>query len=88
MKKIQDLAIKTFQTLNCEGMGRVDFFLREDGEIFVNEINTIPGFTKISMYPKLWEASGISYSDLIDRLITLAIERFAKEQKIQTNYLA
>ncbi len=85
-KQIQELAIKTFQTLSCEGLGRVDFFLKDDGEVIVNEINTIPGFTKISMYPKLWEASGISYTDLIDRLIQLAIDRFNKEQKLKTSY--
>ena len=56
-KKIQSLAVKTFKVLACEGMGRVDFFLKENGEVVVNEINTIPGFTSISMYPKLWEAS-------------------------------
>jgi len=85
-KRIQELAIKTFQALSCEGLGRVDFFLKDDGEIIVNEINTIPGFTKISMYPKLWEASGISYTDLIDKLIQLAINRFTKEQKLKTSY--
>lgn len=82
-KKIKALAVKTFKILSCEGMGRVDFFLKENGEVIVNEINTIPGFTSISMYPKLWEASGISYADLIDKLIQLAIERFGKEQKIK-----
>lgn len=86
IKEIQELAVKTFKTLECEGMGRVDFFLKENGDIVVNEINTIPGFTKISMYPKLWEASGISYTELIDRLIQLAIERFQKEQKLITYY--
>lgn len=85
-KKIQELAIKTFKTLSCEGLGRIDFFLKDKNEIVVNEINTIPGFTKISMYPKLWKASGISYSELIDRLIQLAIERFNKEQKLKTSY--
>lgn len=83
--KIQDLAVKTFKTLNCEGMARVDFFLR-DSELYVNEINTIPGFTKISMYPKLWEASGISYSELINKLITLAIERHQSQNEIKTTY--
>jgi len=77
-KEIQNLAIKTFKTLSCEGLARVDFFLTDDGQIFVNEINTLPGFTKTSMYPKLWEASGISYSDLIDKLIQLAFERCNK----------
>ena len=88
IKKVQNMAIKTFLALSAEGLGRVDFFLRENDEIVINEINTIPGFTKISMYPKLWEASGISYAELIDRLIQLAIERFEKEQKIKTNYVA
>lgn len=84
--KIQALAIKAFKTLECEGMGRIDFFLKKDRELLVNEINTIPGFTSISMYPRMWEASGISYSDLIDRLIGLAFERFEKERRIRTSY--
>ena len=67
-------------------MARVDFFLTEKKEILVNELNTIPGFTKISMYPRLWEASGISYPALIDRLIELALERFQREQKLKTSY--
>lgn len=87
VKKIQGLAVKTFKVLSCEGMGRVDFFLRESGDVLVNELNTIPGFTKISMYPKLWEASGISYSELIDRLIQLAIERFKRDKKLKTSYV-
>jgi D-alanine-D-alanine ligase len=82
---IQELALKTFNVLCCAGMARVDFFLRNDGEIFVNEINTIPGFTKISMYPKLWEASGISYPVLIDRLIRLALERSRQEKNLRTS---
>ncbi len=86
IKKIQDLAIKTFKILACEGLGRVDCFLKKNEEILVNEINTMPGFTSVSMYPKLWEASGISYTKLIDRLIQLALERFKKEQKIKTSY--
>ena len=65
-------------------MGRVDFFLKKNGRVVVNEINTIPGFTKISMYPKLWEASGMPFSKLLDKLIELAIERFKKEQKLKT----
>ncbi|OGI95202.1 D-alanine--D-alanine ligase A [Candidatus Nomurabacteria bacterium RIFCSPLOWO2_01_FULL_42_17] len=84
-KKIQTLAIRTFQALNCEGMSRVDVFLTKKGNVFVNEINTIPGFTDISMYPKLWEASGIPVSKLLDRLIELALERFAKEKKLKTS---
>lgn len=83
VKEFQSLAIKTFKTLCCEGMSRVDFFLAADDKIFVNEVNTIPGFTSISMYPKLWEKSGISYSKLIDRLIDLAINRHKKENKLK-----
>lgn len=85
-KKIQDLAIKTFKVLACEGMGRVDFFLKANGEILVNEINTIPGFTSISMYPKLWEASGIPPSKLVDTLIKLAIDRFKRDAKLRTSH--
>lgn len=83
-KKIQKLAIETFQALNCEGLSRVDFFLKKNGVVLVNEINTIPGFTDISMYPKLWEASGVPASKLLDRLIELAVERFNKEKKLKT----
>lgn len=85
--KIQKLAVKTFKVLECEGMSRVDFFLLKNGEILVNEINTIPGFTNISMYPRLWEKSGISYTELINKLIELAITRYNKEQKLQTSYI-
>lgn len=80
-KKIQTMAIKVFQTLECSGMARVDFFLTEKNKVIVNEINTLPGFTRISMYPKLWDASGISYRELLDRLINLAIEK-KKEKDI------
>jgi D-alanine-D-alanine ligase len=83
----RQLAIATFTTLCCEGLGRVDMFLRPDCGLVVNEINTMPGFTRISMYPKLWEAAGIPYTELIDRLITLAINRFEREQRLRTNYL-
>ncbi|MCL2720540.1 MAG: D-alanine--D-alanine ligase [Treponema sp.] len=84
IKRIQELAIKVFKTLNCEGLSRVDLFLKPNGELIVNEINTMPGFTKISMYPKMWEKSGISYTDLITRLIELAISRFERDQKLKT----
>jgi len=83
-KEIQQLSIKTFKTINCEGFGRVDCFLKKNGKVYINEINTIPGFTSISMYPKLWEASGLPLSKLLDKLIELAIERFKKEQKLKT----
>lgn len=85
-EEAQGLAIKAFKVLECEGMARVDFFLRKDGKLFVNEINTIPGFTSISMYPRLWEASGISYKELINRLIDLALERYQKDKKLKTDY--
>ncbi|MDO8690827.1 MAG: ATP-grasp domain-containing protein, partial [Dehalococcoidia bacterium] len=76
--RIQELAIAAFRAIDCSGMARVDFFLRrDDGAVFVNEINTIPGFTPMSMYPRLWEASGVSFGDLIDRLIQLGLERHA-----------
>jgi D-alanine-D-alanine ligase len=67
-------------------MARVDFFIdRESGRIYLNEVNTIPGFTTISMYPKMWEASGLPYAALIDRLITLALERHAEKQQLRTS---
>ena len=84
-RKIQELAVKTFKVLCCQGMARVDFFIRGNRDVIVNEINTIPGFTKISMYPKLWEASGIPYPDLIDRLIQLALEKFRDEKRLRTS---
>lgn len=86
IKNIQEIAIKSFKLLNCEGMARVDGFLKENNEFILNEINTIPGFTTISIYPKLWEVSGVSYSELIDKLIQLAIERHNREKVIKTFY--
>lgn len=85
IKKVQKLAIATYKALCCEGMGRVDFFVTPKGKILVNEINTIPGFTSISMYPKMWGASGIPYAKLIDTLIELASERHAKKKKLKTS---
>ena len=82
-QKIQMLAQKAFEVLCCEGMARVDFFVADDERVFVNEINTIPGFTSVSMYPKLWEASGISYENLINTLIELAQERFHKKETLR-----
>jgi len=81
--KIKELAIKAFQALGCEGMARCDFFLTSGGKVLINEINTIPGFTNISQYPKLWEKAGLSCRELIDQLIQLAIERFNAEQKLK-----
>jgi D-alanine-D-alanine ligase len=85
MSKVQILAVKAYKVLCCEGMARVDFFLKENGEIYINEINTIPGFTSISMYPKLWEKSGIPYGKLTDTLIKLAMDRHNREQKLKTS---
>jgi D-alanine-D-alanine ligase len=82
LHEAQQLAIKTFQVLECTGMARVDFFLEESGRLLVNEINTIPGFTKTSMYPKLWEASGLVYDKLIEKLIALAIERHQQRERL------
>ncbi len=86
VKKVQTIAVAAFKALCLQGMARVDFFLRPNGDVLVNEANTIPGFTKISMYPKLWEASGISYTKLIDKLIELAIDRYQKEKNLKTSY--
>lgn len=84
---MQELALKAFQILCCEGMARVDFFINKENKVILNEINTIPGFTKISMYPKLWEVSGIPYRKLIDRLIHLSLERFQREEGTIDFYL-
>ena len=74
-QEIKDTAVKIYQIMGCRGLARVDFFLKDSGRVVFNEINTLPGFTNISMYPQLWEASGIPYPDLIDRLIELALEQ-------------
>lgn len=85
MEKMQVEAVKAFKALQCEGLARVDFFLKQNGDIYVNEINTLPGFTQISMYPKLWEESGISYPELINRLIELAMERYKRDQLLKSS---
>ncbi len=83
-KKVQELAVKAFKAVDCSGLARVDFLMDpKTRKIFLNEINTMPGFTAISMYPKLWAASGVEYSDLIDRLIQLGIERHEDKKKNQ-----
>jgi D-alanine-D-alanine ligase len=85
VKRVQELAIAAFQAVECAGMGRVDLFLeKKTGKLFLNEINTLPGFTAISMYPRMWEASGLPYTQLIDRLIELAIKRH--REKLRTRY--
>ena len=87
VKEVQELAIKSFQVLECEGMARVDFLMRKsDGKLFLNEINTIPGFTDISMYPKLWQVSGLPYKKLLEKLIDLAIKRNVRENNLKVNY--
>lgn len=85
---VREMAVAAFRAIDCAGMARVDFFVAKDDEtIYLNEINTIPGFTPISMYPKLWDASGVSYPELLDRLIQLAIERYEDKKKNRTSYL-
>ncbi|MFA7945692.1 D-alanine--D-alanine ligase [Pseudomonas brenneri] len=74
-ERIRALAVEAFEVLGCAGLARVDVFLCEDGEVLINEVNSLPGFTRISMYPKLWQAAGMSYSELVSRLIELALER-------------
>lgn len=85
VQQIQTLAAKAFLSLECEGMARIDFFLRKDGKLLLNELNTIPGFTTISLYPKLWELSGIPYPKLIDRLIELALQRHRRKKALKTD---
>ena len=85
---IRQVAIQAYQTLGCGGMARVDVFLTADNEIIINEINTLPGFTNISMYPKLWEASGLAYTPLITRLIELALERHALDNSLKSSMSA
>jgi D-alanine-D-alanine ligase len=82
VQKVQDLAVKAFKAIDGSGLSRVDFFVDDQaGEVIINEINTMPGFTRISMYPKLWEASGVEYVELIDRLLQLAVERFEEKSR-------
>lgn len=90
---VQQLAVQAYRSVDCAGMARVDFLLEknesqrgEPGEVYLNEINTIPGFTKISMYPKLWEESGLPYPALVDRLVELALERKAERNRIERRY--
>jgi D-alanine-D-alanine ligase len=85
---VRHLAVQAFLLLDCAGMARVDFFLDRDTDtLYVNELNTIPGFTTISMYPKLWEASGVSYTELIHRLIELALQRHAQRSRLKRTYM-
>jgi D-alanine-D-alanine ligase len=87
VRAVQEMAIRAFTAIDACGMARVDFFLeRGSNKLWVNEINTIPGFTSVSMYPRMWQASGLSYADLIDRLIQLALERHADKRKSKITY--
>jgi D-alanine-D-alanine ligase len=83
VERVQRLAVESFVLSECDGMARVDFFVREDGEVLVNELNTIPGFTATSVYAKLFEASGIPYAELLDRLVELALERHERRSRLQ-----
>jgi len=89
VERLQDLASRAYQAIDCAGMARADFLMSgTTGELYVNELNTIPGFTSISMYPKLWEASGIPYPELIDRLIELALDRHRDKKRSLTSYVS
>jgi D-alanine-D-alanine ligase len=87
VQKVQDISLKTYQCLECKGMTRVDMFLTQDEKLIINEVNTIPGFTKISMYPALWSYSGIGQTQLIDSLIQLAIEEFENQNKLESSFM-
>jgi D-alanine-D-alanine ligase len=83
IRRVQDLAVRAFVATECEGMARADCFVRDDGEVLVNELNTIPGFTATSVYAKLFDASGVPYRTLLDRLIELALERHERRAKLR-----
>lgn len=85
-EKMKSMAIKAFKALDCSGLVRADFFLTEEGEVLINEVNTMPGFTPISMYPLLWKHTGIDYPDLIDRLVQLGMERYEEKQRIRYTF--
>ncbi|HSX03838.1 MAG TPA: D-alanine--D-alanine ligase [Rhabdochlamydiaceae bacterium] len=86
LSKVQTISREAYQVLCCEGMARVDLFLKKNGDVVVNELNTIPGFTKLSPFPQLWEASGIPFPELVDRLIELALDRHKKEKQVKTSF--
>jgi D-alanine-D-alanine ligase len=83
IERVQELAVRSFVAGECEGMARVDFFVRPDGDVLVNELNTIPGFTATSVYAKLFEASGVPYHELVDRLVQLALERHERRSRLR-----
>jgi D-alanine-D-alanine ligase len=83
MKEVQELSIQAYKALYCEGGARIDLFLKDNAIPLINEINTIPGFTYTSAFPKLWEQSGLSFGQVIDRLIDYAMERFQRDQELK-----
>ncbi len=87
VEEIQEITLKAFRAIDCNGLARVDFLVSQDGSVWLNEINTMPGFTPISMYPKLWEAAGIGYKELIHKLVELALDRFADRRDLVTGLL-
>ncbi len=84
-ERVREIAAAAFTALECEGMARVDCFVTPDGEVLVNEVNTIPGFTSRSMYPVMWKATGLPYGALLDRLIALALARHARDRAVKTS---
>ena len=87
--EVRRMAVAAFKAVDAAGLARVDFFLeRATGRLYLNEINTMPGFTEISMYPKLWQASGVSFAELVTRVAELGIERFAERARNQTSFSA
>ncbi|MBI2743825.1 MAG: D-alanine--D-alanine ligase [Chlamydiales bacterium] len=84
--RVQEASLRAYKVLCCEGMARVDLFLKKDGTVYVNEINTIPGFTSTSMFPKLWEISGVPFPQVVDRLIDFALKRAEKEKNLKTTF--
>ena len=87
LEQVQKLAVAAFKAVDCAGMARVDFLLdKSSDELWLNELNTIPGFTNISMYPKLWQASGLEYRELVDRLIELALERKSQRDRMERSF--
>jgi D-alanine-D-alanine ligase len=86
-EEVRRLAVRAFRAIDCSGMARADFFVtKKTNRIYLNELNTIPGFTAISMYPKLWEATGIPFRELLDRLISLAMERHREKNALKRTY--
>ncbi len=86
IENVRQLAVQTYEALNCDGMARVDFFMKKDGSLIVNEVNTLPGFTKISMYPMMWKAKGLEYSALITELIQFAFEKHQYDSEIKLTF--